>query len=100
MSTPRESYVEEAGPAPGLDGSLAVHFPHMRLAAAGLVAAIKDLKASNPLVGLDAFHWLMTDGDTWLDAVGVQGNSDQLFRRLMRLPRKRNDYKFFRFVDS
>jgi hypothetical protein len=69
---------------PGIDGSDIFKDGYLQLAAAVCVRAVYDLRSPNLLKALDSLTWWLTDGPTWLDALGFE-DDDALIRALEAL---------------
>jgi hypothetical protein len=71
--------------SPGKDGSDIFKDGYLQLAAAVCVRAIYDLRSANLIKALDSLTWWITDGPTWLDALGIIQDEDCVFTLLEKL---------------
>jgi hypothetical protein len=63
---------------PGFDATDAVLDPYLRLFVGVTVQAMRDLKASDPVISLDSFLWLMRIGFPYLRSFKMLNLSDDL----------------------
>lgn len=57
--------------------------PLIQLAFAVALQAVKDLHDDDPLVSLDALEWFLFDAPIWFDALGLSGDEDVIFRKVI-----------------
>jgi hypothetical protein len=70
--------------SPGIDGSDIFKDGYLQLAAAVCVRAVYDLRSPDLFKALDSLAWWLTDGETWLDALGFE-DEDCMFKAVEAL---------------
>lgn len=58
--------------------SLGTMFPHVRLVAAIVLQATRDLEKADPIRALDSLLWLLDDGSIMLEILGLEVSDNRL----------------------
>ena len=71
------------GLPPGKDASAITLYPYLRLGAAVVVKAVKDLQDQDILRSVDALDWWLSDAPFWLRCLGFEDDLDLIFSAIL-----------------